>query len=116
VYRNGTPASSIQQHFPDIINNGSVSYFTAQESNLEAGLAKDKRTNGVDASEEVVNAFEAGIVFGRMVESRRPKRHPLWSDDEWLEALIKAVGKQGESKVREWNAGLEICRSPDEPR
>jgi hypothetical protein len=63
-------------------------------------MAKDKTTIGVDASEEVVNAFEAGIVFGRMVEIRRPKRHPLWSDDEWLQALIKAVGKKAESKVR----------------
>jgi hypothetical protein len=63
-------------------------------------MARDKRTNGVDASEEVVNAFEAGIVFGRMVENRRPKRTPLWSDDEWLQALIKAVGKKAESKVR----------------
>jgi hypothetical protein len=67
-------------------------------------MAKDKRTIGVEVSEEVVNAFEAGIVFGRMVESRR--RHPLWSEDEWLQALIKAVGKKAESKVREWNAGL----------
>jgi hypothetical protein len=24
---------------------------------------------------------------------------PLWSDDEWLQALIKAVGKKAESKV-----------------
>jgi hypothetical protein len=73
-------------------------------------MAKEKRTNGVEASgveasEEVVNAFEAGIVFGRMVESRRPKRHPLWSDDEWLQALNKAVGKKAESKDRE-NAGF----------
>jgi hypothetical protein len=73
----------------------------AQESSLEAGLAKDKRTIGVDVSEEVVNAFEAGIVFGRMVESRRPRRHPLWSENEWLQALIRAVGKKAESKVRE---------------
>ena len=69
-------------------------------------MAKDKRTIGVEVSEKVVNAFEAGIVFGRMVEARRPRRHPLWSDDEWLQALIKAVGKKAESKVREWNAGL----------
>jgi hypothetical protein len=69
-------------------------------------MAKDKRTIGVDVSEEVANAFEAGIVFGRMVENRRPRRNPLWSDDEWLQALIKAVGKKAESKVREWNAGL----------
>jgi hypothetical protein len=69
-------------------------------------MARDKRTNGVDASEEVMNAFEAGIVFGRMVESRRPRHAPLWSDEEWLQALIKAVGKKAESKVREWNAGL----------
>ena len=27
-----------------------------------------------------------------------PKRHPLWSDDEWLQALIKAVGKKAESE------------------
>ena len=73
----------------------------AQESSLEAGLAKDKRTIGVDVSEEVVNAFEAGIVFGRMVESRRPRRHSLWSENEWLQALIRAVGKKAESKVRE---------------
>jgi hypothetical protein len=70
-------------------------------------LAKDKRTIGVDVSEEVVNAFEAGIVFGRMVEIRRPRRHPLWSEEEWLQALIKVVGKKAESKVREWNAGLD---------
>jgi hypothetical protein len=50
-------------------------------------MAKDKKTSGVDASEEVVNAFEAGIVFGRMVESRRPTRHPLWSEDECV--LVK---------------------------
>jgi hypothetical protein len=62
-------------------------------------MAKDKRTIGVDAPEEVVNAFEAGIVFGRMVETRRPRRFPLWSEDEWLQALIKAVGKKAESKV-----------------
>ena len=61
-------------------------------------MAKDERAIGVDVSEEVVNAFEAGIVFGRMVEIRRPKRRPLWSDDEWLQALIKAVGKKAESK------------------
>ena len=69
-------------------------------------MAKDKRTIGVEVSEEVVNAFEAGIVFGRMVENRRPRRNPLWSDDEWLQALIKAVGKKAESKVREWNEGM----------
>jgi hypothetical protein len=63
-------------------------------------MAKDKSTIGVDASEEVVNAFEAGIVFGRMVENRRPRPNPLWSDDEWLQALIKAVGKKAESQVR----------------
>ena len=67
-------------------------------------MARDKRSNGEGVSEEVVNAFEAGIVFGRMVESRR--RHPLWSEDEWLQALIKTVGKKAESKVREWNAGV----------
>jgi hypothetical protein len=65
-------------------------------------MAKDKRTIGVDVSEEVVNAFEAGIVFGRMAEARRPKRHPLWSDDEWLQALIKAVGKNAESENGLW--------------
>jgi hypothetical protein len=64
-------------------------------------MAKDKRTNGVNASEEVVSAFEAGIVFGRMVENRRPRPNPLWSEDEWLQALIKAVGKKAASKVRE---------------
>jgi hypothetical protein len=67
-------------------------------------MAKKKRTTGIDASEEVVNAFEAGIVFGRMVENRRPKRTPLWSEDEWRQALIKTVGKKVE--VREWNEGL----------
>lgn len=68
-------------------------------------MAKDKRTIGVDVSEEVVNAFEAGIVFGRMVEIRRPMRNPLWSEQEWLQALIKAVGRKAKSKVRE-SAGL----------
>src|SRR5580704_4339262 len=67
---------------------------TALESGLGGRMTKDKRTIGVDVSEEVVTAFEAGIVFGRMVEIRRPKRRPLWSDDEWLQALIKAVGKE----------------------
>ena len=69
-------------------------------------MARDKRANGMGVSEEVLNAFEAGIVFGRMVEARRPRRDPLWSDDEWLQALIKAVGKEAESRVREWNAGI----------
>ena len=73
-------------------------------------MARDKKTNGATngsgLSEEVVNAFEAGIVFGRMVEARRPKRHPLWTDDEWLQALIKAVGKEAKSKVLEWNEGI----------
>jgi hypothetical protein len=65
-----------------------------------SGMAKDKRTIGVDVSQELVNAFEAGIVFGRMAESRRPKQHPLWSEDEWVQALIKAVGKKAD-KVRD---------------
>jgi hypothetical protein len=65
-----------------------------------------KKTIGVDVSEEVVNAFEAGIVFGRMVEARRPRPNPLWSEEEWLQALIEVVGKKAESKVRESNAGL----------
>jgi hypothetical protein len=69
-------------------------------------MAKDKRTIGVDVSDEVVSAFEAGVVFGRMVEARRPSHQPLWSDEEWLQALIKAIGKKAESKVREWNEGL----------
>jgi hypothetical protein len=69
-------------------------------------MAKDKRTIGVDISEDVVSAFEAGIVFGRMAENRRPRPKPLWSDEEWLQALIKAVGKKAESKVRDWNAGM----------
>ena len=60
-------------------------------------MAKDRKTIEVDASEEVVNAFEAGIVFGRMVENRRPKHAPLWSEDEWRQALIKAVGKKAKS-------------------
>lgn len=66
-----------------------------------------KRTIGVDVSEEVVNAFEAGIVFGRMVETRRPRPNPLWSEEEWLQTLMKAVGKKAESKIRERNAGLD---------
>jgi hypothetical protein len=71
------------------------------------GMARDKRRNGAGGvSEEVVNAFEAGIVFGRMVEARQPRRDPLWTDEEWLQALIKAVGKEAESKVLEWNEGI----------
>jgi hypothetical protein len=59
-------------------------------------MVKGKGTIGAEASEEVVNAFEAGIVFGRMVENRRPKRSPLWSEAEWRQALLKAVGKKSE--------------------
>ena len=80
---------------------------TSQRKNrIGDGMARDKRANGIGVSEEVLNAFEAGIVFGRMVEARRPRRDPLWSDDEWLQALIKAVGKEAESRVREWNEGI----------
>jgi hypothetical protein len=64
-------------------------------------MARDKRTIGIDVSDEVVSAFEAGVVFGRMVEARRPRHAPLWSEHEWIQALIKAVGKKAESKVRE---------------
>jgi hypothetical protein len=74
-------------------------------------MARDKRANGTGLSEEVVNAFEAGIVFGRMVEARQPRREPLWTDEEWLQALIKAVGKQAESKVLEWNEGISKEKS-----
>jgi hypothetical protein len=91
------------QHFPDIINNGTTSrrsYFTARNRLWRRGLAKNKRTIGVEVSEEVVSAFEAGVVFGRMVEARRQRHAPLWSEHEWLQALIKAVGKKAESKVR----------------
>ncbi len=59
-------------------------------------MVKGKGTIGAEATEAVVNAFEAGIVFGRMVENRRPKRSPLWSEAEWRQALIKAVGKKSE--------------------
>ncbi len=45
----------------------------------------------VDAPIEVVEAFNAGIGFGRMVESRRPRRDPQYSEDEWREALAEAV-------------------------
>ena len=75
-----------------------------RENRIGDWMARDKRTIGVDVSEELVTAFEAGIVFGRMVESRRPKRHPLWSDDEWLQALTKAAGKKPEFKDRDWNS------------
>lgn len=73
-------------------------------------MVKGKGTIGAEASEEVVNAFEAGIVFGRMVENRRPRPNPLWSEDEWLQALIKAVGKKA-AKVRGWNAGISRERA-----
>jgi hypothetical protein len=59
-------------------------------------MVKGKGTIGAEASEQVVTAFEAGIVFGRMVENRRPRRSPLWSEREWRQALIKAVGKKSE--------------------
>jgi hypothetical protein len=62
-----------------------------------------KKTSIDWTSEEVATAFEAGIVFGRMVENRRPRRSPLWSEEEWLQALVKAVGKKEESSIREWN-------------
>jgi hypothetical protein len=68
-----------------------------------------KKTSIDWTSEEVATAFEAGIVFGRMVENRRPRRSPLWSEEEWLQALAKAVGKKEESSIRESteNAGPE---------
>ena len=79
---------------------------TRRKNRIGDWMARDKRANGTGISEEVVNAFEAGIVFGRMVEARRPRRDPLWSDEEWLQALIKAVGKEKESEVLEWNEGI----------
>jgi hypothetical protein len=45
----------------------------------------------VDASVEVVRAFECGINFGRKVAPRR--QYPLWTEDEWREALQNAVGE-----------------------
>jgi hypothetical protein len=52
------------------------------------------RTIGwVNISEELKQAFTAGFRFGEMVEGRRPRRHPKYSEDEWCQALIEAGGK-----------------------
>jgi len=86
------------------------------ENRIGGAVAKDKRIIGwVDVSEEVVNAFEAGIVFGRMTEIRRPRRNPLWSEDEWRQALIKAVGKKVESAKFE-NGNARIGRNGQKRR
>jgi len=80
-----------------------------QENPEGGGEMARKKTSTSWTSEEVATAFEAGIVFGRMVENRRPRRSPLWSEEEWLQALAKAVGKKERSTIREWteNAGPE---------
>ena len=51
------------------------------------------RIGWVEASPEIVRAFQEGITFGLMVGRRRPIRVPLWTEDEWREALIRAGGK-----------------------
>ena len=66
----------------------------------------------VDASVEVVRAFECGINFGRKVAPRR--QYPLWTGDEWREALQNAVGEPDVAFYADTNLHLvgEICGSP----
>jgi hypothetical protein len=55
-------------------------------------MASKKGPEWMSAPEEILVAFEAGIRFGRSMEHRHPRRHPLWSEKEWLAALEKAIG------------------------
>ena len=55
-------------------------------------MAKDKKVGWLSIPDEIIAAFEAGIRFGRKMESRHPRRHPIWSEDEWEAALAQAAG------------------------
>jgi hypothetical protein len=56
-------------------------------------MATRKKTKWISPSNDIVNAFEAGIRFGIKMELRRPHRNPLWTDAEWQKALTKALRK-----------------------
>jgi hypothetical protein len=56
-------------------------------------MATRTKTKWIAPSNEIINAFEAGIRFGIKMEHRRPHRNPLWTDAEWQKALTKALRK-----------------------
>jgi hypothetical protein len=56
-------------------------------------MATLTKTKWIPPSNEIINAFEAGIRFGIKMELRRPHRDPLWTDAEWQKALMRALGK-----------------------
>lgn len=51
--------------------------------------------------DEIIAAFEAGIRFGRKMESRHPRRQPIWSEEEWLSGLAQAAGVRRNGIVKE---------------
>jgi hypothetical protein len=64
-------------------------------------MVTDKKPKTLSAPEEIIVAFEAGIRFGMSMETRRPVRSPLWTEDEWWVALGKAMGtRSGKTKKR----------------
>jgi hypothetical protein len=59
----------------------------------EARMVARIKTKWIPPSNEIINAFEAGIRFGIKMELRRPHRDPLWTEAEWQRALTKALRK-----------------------
>jgi hypothetical protein len=55
-------------------------------------MATDEKPEWLSAPEEIIVAFEAGIRFGRKMESRNPRREPLWTENEWRVGLAEAMG------------------------
>jgi hypothetical protein len=63
-------------------------------------MAKDKKEGWRSTPEEIIVAFEAGIRFGRKMESRDPRRIPVWSEDEWEAGLAQAAGTRRNVAVK----------------
>jgi hypothetical protein len=64
-------------------------------------MAVSKNPKRLNAPEEIILAFEAGVRFGRSMETRRPVRSPLWTEPEWWAALAKGMGAQlGETRKK----------------
>ena len=55
-------------------------------------MTRDKKVGWRSTPEEIIVAFEAGILFGRKMESRHPRRIPVWSEEEWEAGLAQAAG------------------------
>jgi hypothetical protein len=64
-------------------------------------MAKDEKLGHLSAPEEIIVAFEAGIRFGRKMESRNPRRDPLWTEDEWRVGLAEAFGVRHSESAKE---------------